>query len=225
MRANSSTDDPSAAGELTGTSVRSVLTRAVAHFGLISVMALIPVMDLGKPDPSNHNLLFTETSMVELSQLLLLAASLAAACSLWVWDSTRALGAFLAALLAAALVRELDYFLDGLLFDGAWQIVMTLLVIANVRVVWPQRAALYADFNRLVHHFSFGLMFAGAATVLGFSRIFGRSEFWEALLGNAYDRSVKNLAEESVELLGYSILAVGVAECALAFRAVTEQGS
>lgn len=45
-----------------------------------------------------------------------------------------------------------------------------------------------------------------------FSRMFGITSFWEILLGDSYNRTARNIAEEGVELLGYSIILISVVE-------------
>lgn len=103
-------------------------------------------------------------------------------------------------------------------FDGAWQLILTVVLLSAGAYLWPRRAALQDQLNELVQHFSFGLMLAGSTVVLGFSRVFGRGDYWRSLLGEQYDRSIKNLAEESMELLGFWIIAAGVTELTLAAR-------
>lgn len=43
--------------------------------------------------------------------------------------------------------------------------------------------------------------------VLVFSRLAGMNYLWLTLLDDSYIRTIKNLAEEGTELLGYSLLA------------------
>lgn len=45
-----------------------------------------------------------------------------------------------------------------------------------------------------------------------FSRLFGRTVFWEHLLEADYNRWAKNAAEEGIELLGYALMLVGTVE-------------
>lgn len=203
---------------LVSSSIGKLALRCLAYFFLVAGVAFLPTLDLGRPNPLHQDQLFTETSFVELGQLTLLLLSAIVGTSLSLGARGRALGALLAAMLSAALVRELDYFLDKWFFDGAWQVVMSVLLVVSWWVIWPQRRELSRQLQLLSSHLSFGLMFAGASIVIGFSRLFGRGEFWERLMGSDFDRSVKNLAEESIELLGYTLLSIGVVECVLAFR-------
>lgn len=49
-----------------------------------------------------------------------------------------------------------------------------------------------------------------------FSRLFGRSKFWEALLEDDFNRWAKNAAEEGIELLGYTFFFIASVEIFLA---------
>ncbi|MGN2613391.1 hypothetical protein ACTFQ6_16755 [Aliivibrio fischeri] len=50
-------------------------------------------------------------------------------------------------------------------------------------------------------------MSCALVVVLVFSRLVGMNHLWQILLQGDYIRTVKNLAEEGTELLGYSLLA------------------
>ncbi len=193
--------------------------RLTVYFVLIGLLALVPVLDLDRPNLLLENQLFTESSFVELSQLALLGASLLAVSSLWRIPHYNPVGTLLAFLLAGAMVREMDYFLDRWLFDGGWQVLLTGLLVSTTIVLWPRRHMLRQRLGDVTQTVGFGMMFSGFAVVMGFSRLFGRDSFWREVMAGGYNRSVKNLAEESVELLGYAILTIGVVECVLALRA------
>ena len=59
---------------------------------------------------------------------------------------------------------------------------------------------------------SSGAFFIGFLITYMFSRLFGKTSFWITLLGDAYSRTAKNMAEEGVELLGYTIILISVVE-------------
>ncbi|MEM6575012.1 MAG: hypothetical protein AAF736_12120 [Pseudomonadota bacterium] len=197
--------------------------RLTTYFILLGLLALVPVLDLDRPNLLLENQLFTESSFVELTQLVLLAASLIAVSTLWRCPQYGPVGAFLGFLLAGAMVREMDFFLDRWFFDGAWQVLLSVLLGGTVVYLWPRRSVLWQRLGELPQTVGFGMMFSGFAVVMAFSRLFGRDSFWRQVMGSGYDRSVKNLAEESVELLGYAILTVGVVECVLALRAAAHR--
>ena len=53
---------------------------------------------------------------------------------------------------------------------------------------------------------AFGLFMGGFFTVYVFSRLMGRHELWQAVLGNAYEYRIKSGVEESLELMGYLLM-------------------
>lgn len=110
-----------------------------------------------------------------------------------------------------AFIREFDMYLD-LIFDGLWQILAYSVLAITVYLLYKR----WGDFKNTLSKFfetrSFGLVMAGFLTTFIFSRLYGRSEIWQNLMGNDYIRAVKNISEESVELLGYFLILFGVIE-------------
>ncbi|MEH0724249.1 hypothetical protein [Vibrio alginolyticus] len=103
------------------------------------------------------------------------------------------------------LIRELDGFLDNI-SHGFWKYpAWSLAILAFIHTVFNIKTTV-EPLNRYINHNSFGLMLAGISTLLVFSRIYGMSELWEQIMQENYIRSVKNLAEEGVELMAYSLI-------------------
>ncbi|MDN6314120.1 MAG: hypothetical protein L0J56_02290, partial [Halomonas sp.] len=63
--------------------------------------------------------------------------------------------------------------------------------------------------------FSLGLFTAGFFTTYAFSRLYGRKEFWQAVMQEHYMGNIKSMAEEVVELLGYSLILFAMIELLL----------
>ncbi|RBO84116.1 hypothetical protein DFP76_103390 [Marinomonas aquiplantarum] len=124
----------------------------------------------------------------------------------------------LAALMAMMFVRESDSLLDHYVFDGAWQTVVLFILGCVVVFLWGQFKAIYPSMKEYAKHASFGTFLAGFVTILGFSRLMGRGSFWEAVMGDAYMRVVKNIVEEGIETLGYTLIFISAMELALACR-------
>lgn len=122
------------------------------------------------------------------------------------------------AFLGASLVREQDALLDAYVFDGAWQVIVSLIVLPSLYAVIRARHTFLAEFERYANSFSFGLFAAGFLVTYVFSRLYGRGEMWMAILGDAYVRDFKNAAEETTELLGYALLLFAVIELTLLAR-------
>ncbi|SDL27859.1 hypothetical protein SAMN05661010_01309 [Modicisalibacter muralis] len=61
---------------------------------------------------------------------------------------------------------------------------------------------------------------AGFLDTYIFSRPYGRSEFWEAILAESYVRVFKDVAEEVTALFGYTLLLFAVIELLLLARRI-----
>ena len=68
--------------------------------------------------------------------------------------------------------------------------------------------------------FAFGLFTAGVLTTYIFSRLYGRQAFWQAILEESYSGTFKSVAEEVVELLGYSLILIATVELLLMTRRI-----
>ncbi|KGA01690.1 hypothetical protein KP05_11455 [Cobetia amphilecti] len=159
---------------------------------------------------------FSEASWTEHMQSTLLALS---AATMWLVHSRlpdlRTISLLLFGLFAASLIREQDALLDGMIGDGSWQFLVSVVAIPVIIGVWRNRSRFIAEFEHFGRSFAFGLFGAGFLATYVFSRLYGRSEFWETLMGDSYLRSVKNAAEEVTELFGYTLMAIAVIEIVL----------
>lgn len=162
---------------------------------------------------------FSESGFTEITQsvLLLLATGLALSTRL-IQRQLPNVALLLVGLLGASLIREQDAWLDIYVFDGAWQTLVTLLVLPVLFVVIRQRRAFVAELESITGTFSFGLFSAGFLTTYAFSRLYGRSELWQAILGDHYLRTFKDAAEEITELFGYTLLLFAMLELVLLVR-------
>lgn len=154
---------------------------------------------------------YMQSSLLALSSLLLTYAYLRLPC-------VRHVALLMLALLVASLIREQDAFLDHFVFDGAWQVLVTLVVLPSLFMTLRHRQAFVREFARYADSFSFGLFAAGFLCTYVFSRLYGRSAFWEAIMQEQYLRDFKNTAEEVTELFGYLLLLFAVIELILLAR-------
>ena len=157
--------------------------------------------------------IYSEHSIVEYSQT---ACLLLAAAFFYVGarrsDHWRALcvGFTFAATIAA--VREQDSFLDQYVFDGAWQVIVFGLVVGLVVYLKRHGRGVGGQVTSYAETRAAGLLASGFLIVFVFSRLFGKQAFWKAVMGEGYQRVVKNIVEEGVELLGYSLLTIAAVE-------------
>lgn len=159
---------------------------------------------------------FSELGFTEFAQTL----TLASCCGLLlytrhvikVWPNITLL---LFAFVAASLVREQDYFLDEFVADNSWKVIVALIVVPSIAWVVYQRRRFISEFAHFSNTFSFGLFAGGVLTTYIFSRLYGRQIFWRAVLEDNYMRIFKDVAEEVVELLGYSLILFAIIELLL----------
>ncbi|ROR08866.1 hypothetical protein EC836_105296 [Erwinia sp. JUb26] len=146
-----------------------------------------------------------EASFTEITQELLLAVIAA----LFIYHARkspeqRPIRILVAGFFCCMLIRELDFLFDKI-SHGSW--FWFALAVAGVSMIAALRHPRFlvsglADFMR---HPAWGMMTAGMLTILVFSRLFGMNELWQHLMPGDYHRTVKNMAEEGSELLGYTL--------------------
>jgi hypothetical protein len=194
--------------------IGSIAARAILYMLLFAGVGLLPLLDI-TTNPFGRDILFTEYSFVQLAQSLALVMGIVAAGLLLYREVLPQLTFLIVVLLSCALVREADSFLDQLV-NGLWQAMVTLILVGAVFHLVAQRKAINAQIGWLGGHFSLGLMLSGFVIVTGFARVFGQGALWQKIMGDHYNKSVKYFAEESIELLGYVILTIGVIEFSVA---------
>ncbi len=101
-------------------------------------------------------------------------------------------------------IRELDFLFDQL-SHGSWFWFALVLTLVCVGIALRNPRSIISGLARFMEHPAWGMMSAGMLTILVFSRLFGMHQIWENLMLESYIRTVKNMAEEGSELLGYSL--------------------
>lgn len=164
---------------------------------------------------------FSELGFTEFTQTLVLATCCAMLIYirqvLKVWPTVTLL---LLAFVAASLVREQDHFLDNYVAHNTWKVLVALIILPTLVWVVKQRQCFLEEFAHYSNSFAFGLFTAGVLTTYIFSRLYGRQEFWRVILEDSYTRDFKNIAEEMVELLGYSLILIATLELLLLARRI-----
>jgi hypothetical protein len=132
----------------------------------------------------------------------------------------RQLAMCMAGAFSILLIRENDQILELFLPHGFWKYPAAVLAVALVVYFWRQREVVQEQLLRWARTPSFGVMLSGFVALV-FSRLFGRSEFWQTLMGDGYMPAIKTVAEEGVELLAITIIFIAVVE--LAFFTVRKE--
>ncbi|MCW4149427.1 hypothetical protein OM427_07755 [Halomonas sp. 18H] len=194
---------------------RPTCLRAVAY--ILVIIALMEGVMLEARQPIEQE--FSEVGFTEFTQtLLLVLAGTLTLFARWRYQQLPRVTLLLIGLFGASLIREQDSWLDHYVADGAWQVLVSLLVAPVLYQVARHRRAFVEEMNRYSGTFSFGLFAAGFLTTYVFSRLFGRGELWQAMLAEGYVRVFKNAAEEVSEMFGYTLLVLAMVELLLLMR-------
>ena len=196
------------------TTIGGLAARCIFYTLMMSGVALLPAIDIAT-NPFDREILFAEFSFVQWAQNLTLVIGLVVTGYLYCLNVLPQLSLLFASLLMCALVRETDTFLDSVA-DGLWQTLVLVILVGTGSRLIRNRQALKAQIAWLGNQFGLGLMLAGFVIIMGFARIFGRGEMWQQIMGDHYTKTIKYFAEESVELMGYVILAIGIVEFSIA---------
>jgi len=192
--------------------VSAVALRIIFYGGYLLALSLVFMYDAQPQDFDK----FGEASLTERFQefTVLLIATI-------FWSTgyfnklIRPLAYLIAGFFSAAYVREHDAFFDENLFDGGWQLIAYTIVALTLYFVYRYRSSLMQSILNFVESKSFGFLMSGFIVTFFYSRLYGEGYMWRAMMEDRYFRGVKNASEESIELLGYSIILFGAIEFVL----------
>lgn len=197
---------------------RAVALRAGVYIlFLAGLMQAVLIVDARHSSAPN----FSETSFTEITQaVLLLLCTISMLVIRHHFKAFRTVSLMMAAFFAMSFVRENDLWLDSYVFDGAWECLVALIAVPTLAVTLRARRDFLDEFAQLSNSLGFGLFAGGFLTTYVFSRLYGRHELWQALMGEHYLRVVKDAAEEITELTGYSLLLFASVELLLVARRI-----
>lgn len=175
-----------------------------------------------------------ENSGIELAQEGLLVLSILILVFLGKkWQLFKTFSLALAGVLSVHFVREFDFWLNYNLFDKAWQLIAGVLVIVTLAYMFKNFKQLIVEVVEVSKTYAFAIFLVGFTMLHVFSRLFGSKSLWnyilepihsnyESLVGVENTVSledfvwpIKTAAQESIELLAYSIMCIGVCELLL----------
>lgn len=105
-----------------------------------------------------------------------------------------------------AFIREFDAVLDAYVYDGAWQTLVLMVILFVGYRTYRSWKSIQGIIPNYMASYPFGLMIGGMLVTFIYSRLFGETIMWKTVMEEHYIRDVKNAVEESVELLGDSII-------------------
>ena len=156
---------------------------------------------------------FSESSATEYAQeallLMITAISFLAAQQ---YHRYRLLHISLGTLAVAFFIREYNNFAHEYLFPYAWSVAVISILAFLAGFVHQNFARWRREFTTAAGSYAFAILLMGMLILQVFSRLYGLPFVWESLMGDRYLYPVTRASEESIELLGYSILFIGVIE-------------
>lgn len=193
-------------------SVTLLFVRIFVYMLVMGAMAHLVMLEGYREQTSSE---YSEQSLTEWLESI--SALLASGCFLLAAKVSRSLRpacVMLSALTAMMFIREADFILDEV-FDGAWQVLVTAVLVATGFYLWRQPLSIRHSILGYAREPSSGVMLAGILVTIVYSRLFGRGSFWEAMMGDGYQRAVKNAVEEGTELAGYALMFIAAVELLL----------
>lgn len=146
-----------------------------------------------------------EASLTECAQeIMLTIIALLFFCRAWRSPGQRPIAVLVGGFFGCMLIREMDFLFDRL-SHGSWFWFALVLTLVCLAIALRNPRGIVSGLARFMEHPAWGMMSAGMLTILVFSRLFGMHQLWEHLMLDGYIRTVKNMAEEGSELLGYSL--------------------
>ncbi|NEV93884.1 hypothetical protein G3567_06940 [Psychroflexus sp. YR1-1] len=201
-----------------------LFVRLLAYAGLMFLMSLIIQFDFAEGEVKEDSLIeITQEVILLIGSLLLIGFSSKA-------KDFRIFNLTLAGILGIHFVREFDFWLNTQLFDKAWQVLALIILVFVVVMVIRNWKKLVLETASISKTYGFAFFFSGFIILHVFSRLYGRKIMWIDLLRDTHTkyvveengdkiiplrdfmRPVKDASEESIELLAYSIILIGVVE-------------
>tara|TARA_R110000868_G_scaffold55508_2_gene172626 strand:+ start:835 stop:1431 length:597 start_codon:yes stop_codon:yes gene_type:complete len=119
---------------------------------------------------------------------------------------------FLVAFSSVFFIREFNNYLSDNFFKGAWQVGVLIILIPSIIYFYKKRVLLKSDVLALKETAPFGIIMLGGILLIVFSRIYGNKHIWMNFMGDNYLRMIKEVSEESIELMAYTVIFIGFIE-------------
>lgn len=175
--------------------------RILAYVGFMILLNAIFMYDAQNPTVTGK---FGEVSLTEITQELFLFVLGIIFIITGRYDKQiTAISNLLSVFFFMAFIREFNNYIDF------WFFLVLPLILLFAWFIYRDRHKLIPATRSLLELPSTAYMIIGFLVTFVFSRFFGRTVFWEAILEQDYNRWAKNAAEEGLELLGYALFLIG----------------
>lgn len=178
----------------------------IFNFIFLLVLVALPILVVRYDVFTLHNNIPEQSATEYTEQLLLFLTSLLFV-FLGIKHTLYRQGLFLVAgFFSCLFVRELDSFFDELFFHGFWIYPALLIAMITISYALLARKQTLASLFLFMKNHNFVVLCLGLSIIFVFSRLLGMGSMWHQILGNNYLRIIKNIIEETSELLGYTII-------------------
>ncbi len=189
--------------------------RVLIYSGWMILINAIFMYDAQNPTSTGK---FGEISGTEIMQAIILAlVTLLFYLAGKADKSIRAVSYLAAVIFFMSLIREHNNQIDF------WFYLVLPFIGLFLYLLFAYRKEFFDSLKSLLEIPATAYLVVGFLVTYVFSRFFGRTSFWQALLENYYHRWAKNAAEEGIELLGYSLILIGIVEVYIAVRWTRKQ--
>ena len=111
-----------------------------------------------------------------------------------------------------AFIREFNNFIDF------WFFLVLPLLVLFFWLIYRDRRKIVSSLHYFLELPSTAWFVSGFLVTFIFSRFYGRSGLWMAILESNFNRAAKSAAEEGIELLGYTLLLIATLELLIVIR-------
>lgn len=108
---------------------------------------------------------------------------------------------------AVLMIREMDYWFD-MIHHGSWVFPALALTVLACAKAYQGGKGTVNEMATILQSPYMKLLIGSVILLLVFSRLYGMGSFWQHVMGEHYVRDVKNISEEGMELLCYSLIAL-----------------
>ena len=181
--------------------------RLIVYGLLMYGVAQLIFMDAASPLGDSY---FSEVSRTEITQEVILI--LISGIFMWLgfkWRAIQPVANVASLFFLMSFIREFNNFFVH------WIYPVALVLLVLIWLVFRDRKRIINATSELFATPASAWLISGFLITYIFSRLFGRGKFWLILYNEENYRMAKNVAEEGIELLGYSLLFVAAIELIL----------
>lgn len=207
MKCQTSTDHPADHRAVVTVSSKATFQRVVLNVLVLAALSIFVNLCLRVDFTLLHHGL-SESSMTELAQSLMLAVTSLAFFLLAQRNrSIRHASILFGGFFTVLFIRESDVWFD-LIFHGAWVIPALLVTFSACFYAYRGGSDSIQQLAKILNSRYMPMLITAVVLLLVFSRLYGMGSFWHSVMEEHYLREVKNLSEEAIELLCYSLISL-----------------